>query len=172
MGTAVVKSNNGLVQEIDHGWDRIKFELGFIDHSYTKVGLIAGKARAEVIRYGTENEFGNEKVPSRPFIRQTIDTFHSEIEEAKRQALSLIYGGLATAKQTLFVIGSGVQARMMHTIVNGDFVPNAPSTIAKKGPGKPPLIDTFEMYNSIRHEEVMKTSGTVEIDARPMAGIV
>lgn len=93
------------------------------------------------------NEFGTERSPARPFMRQTATNSKAKITKHANKALkSAIHGG--GAKEVLNSVGAFTKGRMQKEIRNGDFAPNAPYTIAKKGSSKP-LIDTGRMRQSI-----------------------
>lgn len=97
------------------------------------------------------NEMGTENAPSRPFMRQTVENNEDEIKRYARVYLQDAIKGYTSAKKALELIGYQVAHLMRQEIENGNFEPNAPSTIAKKGSSKP-LIDTYKMYSNIIYE--------------------
>ena len=56
--------------------------------------------------------------------------------------------------QILEILGGQVVGAIQTEITNGNFEPNAPYTIAKKGAGKRPLIDTSLMVSQVAYEVV------------------
>lgn len=92
-------------------------------------------------------EFGSAdgRIPPRPFLRQTLaenqqkyaDLFADLFKQGK--APNAIY-------ETIALIAQG---DVQQNIVNGGWVPNAPSTIKRKGSSKP-LIDTGRLRQSVR----------------------
>ncbi|MCK3654224.1 hypothetical protein A4G19_12455 [Pasteurellaceae bacterium Macca] len=89
-------------------------------------------------------ELGNERIPSRPFLRQTLaDNQQKYVEFFAEQYQSgveipLIYQRLALM----------VQGDVQENIANGDWTANAPSTIKRKKSSRP-LIDTGHLRQSI-----------------------
>lgn len=97
--------------------------------------------------FGTEGRYGGEHIPSRPFMRDSVDKHIPAIEHALMSAGEGFLSG-TPARQILRTIGLFQQDLMQTEIEQGDFIPNRPSTIQKKGSDKP-LIDTGKMKNSI-----------------------
>ena len=88
------------------------------------------------------NELGTVHIPSRPFLRDSVDAF---LQSMRTQ---LVKGG--SAEDVLKKIGVFQKGLIQKEIVNGDFVPNSPETIKRKGSDKP-LIDTGRMRQSINY---------------------
>ena len=108
-----------------------------------------GKSVAEIAAI---QEYGTDKIPSRPFMRQTFDKNKNAI--AKMSAAVL--GRIQRRKTHRTVVASmvrelanGMAQAIKKEIKAGNFTPNAPSTIARKGRSEP-LQDTERMVNSIR----------------------
>lgn len=95
------------------------------------------------------NEFGTEKSPSRPFMRNAIDNHTDKIDNMFKAEVNNLQNGMS-AEQILNQIGVFVKDLIQTEIVDGDFTPNAPYTIAKKGSSKP-LIDTGRMRQSVQY---------------------
>ena len=102
------------------------------------------------------NEFGSERSPARPFMKQTVRDYKDQITKHANKALKKAING-GGAKEALNSIGAYTKGRMQKEIRDGDFAPNAPYTIAKKGSDKP-LIDTGRMRQNIVY--VIKEKGT------------
>lgn len=101
------------------------------------------------------NELGTAHSPPRPFLRQSIDNNVSRVNAMCKAQLRAVAQG-KTAKDALQAIGSMQKALVQDTIRNGDFEPNAPSTIKKKKSSKP-LIDSGRMRQSVNF--VIKPKG-------------
>jgi hypothetical protein len=67
----------------------------------------------------------------------------------------LVASGKLDADTAIRRIGEFGQSGVKSYIRNGDFTPNADSTIAKKGSSKP-LIDDGILRNSIRYQAIEK----------------
>ncbi|STO54401.1 Mu-like prophage protein gpG [Canicola haemoglobinophilus] len=89
-------------------------------------------------------EFGNQHIPSRPFLRQTL-------AENQQKYTALFAEGINNGEdyvQLMQKIALVAQGDVQENIVKGDWVANAPSTIKRKGSSKP-LIDTGRLRQSI-----------------------
>lgn len=90
-------------------------------------------------------EFGNEHIPSRPFLRQTLAENQEKYIGFFRQwfeqgvPIPQIYERLAVM----------AQGDVQLNIVKGNWVANAPQTIKRKKSSKP-LIDTGKLRQSVR----------------------
>ena len=118
-----------------------------------RIGFQAGEATDEngvdMCDIAAWNELGTENIPARPFLRQSSDEHQYEIKAfSARAAKEMIHGG--TAEQCLDKIGVKMKGIVQKTIRDGDFVPNAPSTVRRKGSSKP-LIDTGRMRQSVNY---------------------
>ena len=104
---------------------------------------------ADVAEIAAFNEFGTSSIPARPFMRQSWENHEAELTRVCQAAVnSITNGGTAEdACKTVGVAGVGIVQR---EIVEGDFVPNSPRTIARKGSAHP-LIDTGQMRQSVHY---------------------
>lgn len=123
------------------------------------VGFQAGKVTddrgVDMAQIAMFNELGTSEIPSRPFLRQTMEKNQDNIKAfCGEKVQGIAEGGTAEdALKQLGVYGKGlVQAQ----IREGTFKPNAPSTIRKKKSDKP-LIDTGKMRQSVNY--VVKQKG-------------
>lgn len=115
------------------------------------VGFQSGEAAEEngtdVVDVAAYNELGTSRIPSRPFLRNSVDNHKDKISAmCKNQVRKLVKG--ATAEKCLKELGNFGVKLVQEEITNGSFEPNAESTIRKKGSSKP-LIDTGRMRQSV-----------------------
>ena len=126
-----------------------------------RVGFQHGKAAEEdgtdICDVAMWNELGTENIPSRPFIRMSVDENESKIEEFLKGKVKELVNG-ADAEQILKEIGLFQKDLIQEKITEGSFVPNADSTIQRKGSSKP-LIDTGRMRQSVDYVIQKKGSG-------------
>lgn len=101
----------------------------------------------EVIEYALANEFGTENIPQRSFIRSTIFEEKGNIPKVFAQA----YRETWSFDLALDRCGEYLAERVKDKIRNGNFTPNAPSTIKQKGSNHP-LIDSGTLLNSIEYK--------------------
>lgn len=95
------------------------------------------------------NELGTVHIPSRPFLRDSVDAHADEINSFLQSTKNnLLKGG--SAETALKRIGVFQKGLIQKEIRDGDFVPNSPATIKKKGSDRP-LIDTGRMRQSINY---------------------
>lgn len=94
------------------------------------------------------NELGTSNgIPSRPFLRNSVDNNAEQINKACKDAIKVIAKG-GKAEAVLKRLGAMQKARVQETISGGEFVPNAPSTVKRKKSAKP-LIDTGGLRSKV-----------------------
>lgn len=95
------------------------------------------------------NELGTSQSPSRPFMRDSIDDNQEEIVAFCKAQFGRLCSGAATAQNVMQQLAVFEKGLIQAKIKDGDFAPNAPSTVKKKGSDKP-LIDTGHMRQSVQ----------------------
>lgn len=125
-----------------------------------RVGFQQGKATEEdgtdVCDIAAWNELGTVNMPSRPFLRMSVDDNSDKINSfMSAQKRSIING--ESADRILKKIGIFQKDLIQEKITEGSFAPNASSTIKAKGSSKP-LIDTGRMRQSVNFEIKQKGS--------------
>ncbi len=123
-------------------------------------GTLSGRpddsSRADLVDIAMWNEFGTVDIPSRPFMRDSVDKHEAAINHMlTEQKDALLHG--ATAREILNTAGLFQQDLIQTEIEQGDFVANAPVTVRRKGSDKP-LIDTGTMKNSVHYQIFKKGS--------------
>ena len=151
----------GNVQDIDHGWKRIVREVGKMQGSHVKVGVLSDagtyptdEGGANYADVATFNEFGTSTIPARPFMAQSFDKNIREINEFIIDRQNAIYDLKEFTEKALDKLGVFFVAKVKDVFTSGDFARNAPATIAAKGSSRP-LIDTGRLRASINHKVVM-----------------
>lgn len=136
--------------------ETIKSNLEDLASLTIKVGVQGDEA---VAQYGDEkgvtvadvavfNEYGTGRIPARPFMRETIEQTDNWAAESAKVHNAVIDGIDPYVAAEL--LGQQAASDVQNTIYDGDFVPNSPSTIKKKGSSKP-LIDTTQLVGSITY---------------------
>jgi hypothetical protein len=113
-----------------------------------RVGIL-GNEDSELATYVRANEFGTSRIPERSYLRAAM-VKPSAIKRIVQAGSALTQPG-ADTKTVLEVVGVVAVGEVQEQIRRGDYVPNAPSTIARKGSAKP-LIDTGRLIQSIGYE--------------------
>ena len=118
-----------------------------------RIGFQRGKAREEdgtdICDVAAWNELGTSRSPARPFLRQSVENHLDEIAAfLESQKAALVQG--ADAERILNAVGTFQKGVIQREIIDGDFAPNAPSTIRRKGSSRP-LIDTGRMRQSVSY---------------------
>lgn len=142
------------------GWDRLtpdgeKFfrQLEELANKEVFVGFQAGKVvddrNVDMAQIAMFNELGTSTAPSRPFLRKSVDENADKINQFCTNQLKTISAG-GTAEQCLEQVGVFGVGIVQEKIVDGEYIPNAPSTIRKKKSDKP-LIDTGKMRQSVKY---------------------
>lgn len=117
-----------------------------------RVGIQQGTASqdgVDMVDIAMFNELGTVHIPSRPFLRDSVDAHTDEINAFLQSMRSQLVRG-SSAEQILKKIGVFQKDLIRKEIVNGDFAPNSPETIKRKGSDKP-LVDTGRMRQSINY---------------------
>jgi hypothetical protein len=119
------------------------------------VGVPAGKVEpdgtstalvAAVVEFGTADG----KIPERPFLRNGLRHSYPAITRYNAPALRAVAEGTLSAEVALATTGELAVAGVKKEMVSGEFVPNAESTIKKKGSDRP-TIDTAQLRQSITY---------------------
>lgn len=103
-----------------------------------------GKEQPLISDIALWNEFGTDKIPSRPFLRNA----HKKIGKMAREVVDNGIDAGKTLNQIIREVGEGMRNEIINSIDKGEFEPNAPSTIAKKKSTKP-LVDTGQLMGSV-----------------------
>lgn len=134
----------------DTGWSEFKALIADANEKEVVVGIMKG----EIATYAAVNEYGSpaNNIPSRPFMRTTIDDNAQEFAQLLRDRINAaIARQQTTVDGALKLVGLQVRNRMIGTIKRWTEPPNAPSTIRRKGESNP-LVDTGAMQQSITFE--------------------
>lgn len=143
---AVVDKDLGFLQAVANLEKLAKFQV--------KIGIQANSGSypdgTSVLDVAAWNEYGTNRIPSRPFIRQCY-ALHSEKAFAllKNAVVQISHGMLPQA--ALGRIGVWYEAQMKNTLRTYPWQPNTAQTIKQKGSSKS-LIDTGQLINSIRYQ--------------------
>lgn len=112
-------------------------------------GEAAGEDGTALCDIAMWNELGTERIPSRPFLRKSVDENQAEISEfLQAQKEGILRGD--SARQILNRIGIFQKDLIQEKITEGSYAPNAAATIRRKGSDKP-LIDTGRMRQSVNY---------------------
>lgn len=87
-------------------------------------------------------------IPSRPFMRGAYKNFLEKRRSIEHSIAKKLFDGSINADQAVGQIAMALEGLIVDSIRNGDWEPNAPSTISKKGFDKP-LIDSAIMWQSV-----------------------
>lgn len=130
---------------------KFKKMLKELSQLQVRIGFQRGAAYEEdgtdICDIAAWNELGTVNSPSRPFLRKSVDENEAKINSFLQSTKKKMLNG-ASAQQVLKEIGIFQKDLIQEKITEGNFVPNAPSTISRKGSSKP-LIDTGRMRQSV-----------------------
>lgn len=117
------------------------------------VGYQAGKDDYDdgtsLVEVAARNEFGSDTIPPRPFMKQSFETHKEQLKRVCQYAAKSVAAG-GDVQQALNSIGVAAKGAVQEEIRDGDFAPNAASTIKAKGSSHP-LIDTGHMRESVNY---------------------
>ena len=144
------------VMEKDHGWNRIKGEIQAAQGSGVKVGVLSDETEtyddgADMLLVAAANEFGNDTIPARPFMRGGFDQNQRALGRTAQRLWDQVLAGTLTARQALGLLGEQHQGQVQEYMTALQTPENAPRTVAQKGSSNP-LIDEGRLRNSIRWE--------------------
>lgn len=134
--------------------DGKKFEklLKDLKDKEVRIGIQQGQDSedgVDLVDIAMFNELGTVNIPSRPFLRDSVDANADQInnflQSMKKQLLAS-----GSAEDVLKKIGVFQKGLVQEQIVKGDFAPNSPETIRRKG-SDTPLVDTGRMRQSINY---------------------
>ena len=120
----------------------LTIEVGYHEDQIADDGKTPLAAIAYWNHFGTVSENGSVAIPARPFM-DALNTHKDQVQQIAQSALS----SAASGEETASIIGAAAVGIIQKEIVDGKWVPNAPSTIKKKGSAQP-LIDTGHMRQS------------------------
>ena len=129
---------------------RFQQELKELIKLEVAVGYQQGEASqdgVDMVDIALFNELGTVHIPSRPFIRDSLNNNKDKISQFMQRTAKDIVNG-KSAEDVLKKIGTFQKGLIQREITNGDFVPNSPATIRKKG-SSTPLVDTGRMRQSV-----------------------
>lgn len=149
--------------DIDRGWKAIRAEMENMRGASALVGIFDGVSVARedgspalIAEYAAYNEFGTERIPERPWMRQCLDRHGPEYEADLAAGQERIVTGKATTRQVLTALAVKLQRHLKESITRGDFAPLAESTLERRrdrgNVSTKPLIDTGAMRNAVQWE--------------------
>jgi hypothetical protein len=147
------------VKAIDRGLLEYASKMGKLAGQGIKVGIQADAGKdpdsgVDVLDIAIFNEFGTETSPARPFVRDFFEKNRKVLATAMGRQAEAVARGVrpTTAMDTL---GLWVEKHQKAHVQQSPrwAVPNAPSTVARKG-SSTPLIDDGVMLGAIRHQRL------------------
>lgn len=130
------------MKDVDLGFGEFIEAVKELGDKELVIGVIGDEELAQI---ALRNEYGTSKIPQRSFLRSTLE----ENEDNIVLHYLNIYRTTNDLEKAAHQTGDYVEKLVKAKIASGDFVPNAPSTIRRKGRNQP-LIDTGRMMNSIK----------------------
>ncbi|TFL14215.1 hypothetical protein CSC67_08670 [Pusillimonas caeni] len=145
------------VKVIDHGLDKMVRRADALHGSGVKAGILAGSGSqdgVDMVDIAVYNELGTAKIPARPFMGDAAQKYRRDIGTVMDHLARKVEDG-ADPDAALQTLGQWYQGRQQAHIRSGEFKPNAPATIKKKG-SSVPLVDKGRLVNSVRYEVVKR----------------
>jgi len=121
-------------------------------------GRDVSKKGVDLAEIAMWNELGTVNSPPRPFLRQSVDSNASMITAMCKSQLQLLASKKTDARGVLNQLGIMQRGFIQKTIKEGEFEPNAPSTIRKKHSDKP-LIASGYMRQFVNYVIVPRGGG-------------
>ena len=133
----------------DFGLDDIIGNTQELNGRVVKVG-IQGGSHDDMVDIAIYNHFGTRHIPARPFMADCAEQNAAQISEAQRRVVYRVLEG-ADVDAMLHQLGNWYRDVQRAHIRHGNWVPNAPATIRRKGSDRP-LIDTGQLVNAVEYE--------------------
>ena len=133
---------------------KVGYQRGTKKQTRGEDGKVSEDSRVELVDVVAANEFGTSKIPARPFMQNSVDMYEDKIAAFMYARLQEIAEGKDVV-QALKEIGAFQVGNVQMAIRDGEYVPNAPRTIAKKHSSKP-LIDTGQMRQGVHYQITKK----------------
>lgn len=105
---------------------------------------------ANVVDIAIWNEFGTDKIPSRPFIRQCFADNQGLVEQHLQRIVLNVAKG-SELRLEMARLGQWYEGKQKQTLRNYPWKSNSKATVKRKKSSKP-LIDTAQLVNSIRYQ--------------------
>lgn len=142
------------VTDKDFGLNKIMKEFDKLGSKVVNVGFMKGDMASDgkttVAEVAACNEYGTDKIPSRPFVRNSFDATNGWTSDTEK-IVGMVVDGVCNADKACNLLGNKAEGDIKKSITDGDYEKNAPSTVKHKGSNKP-LIDTGRMRNSVKFE--------------------
>jgi len=138
----------------DLGWKAIKAQIDALKKLEVVVGVLENAGEngdgSSIAEYATDNEYGTDRIPSRPFMRTAFDENAGQIGRDMAAQGKAVSTGKRDARDALTIIGQKQADRIKNTITGRDFLPRlSPLTVAAKRGSEKTLVDTGAMVNAI-----------------------
>ncbi|MBN6711133.1 hypothetical protein JFL47_07805 [Haemophilus haemoglobinophilus] len=143
MSVSLTSTKNGLEQLIKQ-LEGLNAKDVYVGIPESKNSNVEGAEQFNLASLAAVLEFGNQHIPSRPFLRQTL-------AENQQKYTALFAEGINNGEDYVTLmerIASVAQGDVQENMVKGDWVANAPITIKRKGSSKP-LIDQGNLKGAI-----------------------
>ena len=134
----------GTTTDRDLGWKKFAASIRAAKGKQT---VDVGFFLEEVAMYAAANEFGTAHIPSRPFMRSTVDK-HRDKYLKMMQAAGLRVGPGLSPADALIPIANELRNDLINAIQTWRTPPNAASTVDKKG-FDAPLVETGQMQRAL-----------------------
>ena len=143
---AFEKTMKGLVRE-----SGLECAVGYpVDASGLGTPEAAYDGNASVIQVAIWNNYGTDTMPSRPFMDLAAQNMRKTYKDMMQALGPKLMKGEAKLEKVLDVIGLKAEEDVRKAIMDGDWAPDSPATIALKKSSRP-LVDTGTMMNRVTH---------------------
>jgi len=149
--TVAVKVDTDGLDEVSKNLDRLQALSLTIGFQGTDGARQHPEAKVSLATVAMFNEFGTINSPNRSFLRSTMREEGDRIARIYAEEMRAVFMQGKDPVAVLSTIGARVVGLVRDKIESSRVwaTPNAPSTIRKKGVGKPPLIDTRYMLDHV-----------------------
>lgn len=130
---------------VDRGLNRIVRQFDNVNGAKVKVGWPEGSGATDegtlIAEYMSYNEFGTATIPARPVLGDSAEKNSEKYDRIIQAGTESATDGRSGFVQMLTRLGVEARNDVVREFTEGNFAPNAPATIERKGSSRP-LIDT------------------------------
>ena len=143
------KEGEAFIKELEK-LGQMQVNVGYLEKGRHNAKAQTYPDGTKVVDVAAYNELGTSTILPRPFIRRTAENNDEKFMRQVVKGVEDMIDG-ATAEQVLDELGVFAVGLLQDEIKNGDYVANAPATIAQNGSNQP-LIDTGLLRQSASYD--------------------
>lgn len=153
---AKLKKHTRITEKLLSGVKKLKTEktVCAVGYPVNEKGLTTPEPayddKASVIQVAIANNYGFDNVPARPFMDLAAKNMQEDYKKTLKATHKKLISGEARLDKVLDLCGLQAEEAVRKAIMEGNWEPNSPETVAKKGSDRP-LVDTGTLRKRVTH---------------------